>query len=264
MDTQTIQHFFHPVSGSISYVVADSDTNESIIIDPVADYDEDHGKISFESAQHIVDYIEQHHLHVTAILETHIHADHLSGCFHLSKVFKAPIYISDHVKEVYSGWKDELCLSELYHFEHFLMDSEQLDFGHSHLEVIETPGHTASDLTFKIGDAIFVGDSLFHHGTGRTDFPGGSAEKMYESLSKIYELKDSTAVYLCHNYPNQDSELVYKTTIGEEKHDNLMMGDHTTQQDFVTQRENRDNQLSKPKLISSALEYNLTAGQPHH
>ena len=93
MTSQVIQHFFHSDSGSISYVVADSDTNESIIIDPVADYDEDHGKISFESAQSIVEYVEQHHLHVTAILETHIHADHLSGCFHLSKVFKSHLYI---------------------------------------------------------------------------------------------------------------------------------------------------------------------------
>lgn len=154
--------------------MADSDTNESIIIDSVADYDEDHG----EAAQNIVEYIEQHHLHVTAILETHIHADHLSGCFHLSKVFKAPIYISDHVKEVYASWKDEFYLSELYHFEHFLMEDEHLDFGHSHLEVIETPRDTASDLTFIIGDAIFVGDSLFHHGTGRTDFPEAVQSKV--------------------------------------------------------------------------------------
>ncbi|GLT16905.1 hypothetical protein GCM10007938_06820 [Vibrio zhanjiangensis] len=264
MNNQKIQHFFHPPSGTISYVVSDSTTRDAIIIDPVADYDEEHGKISFESAQSIIEYVEQHHFHITAILETHIHADHLSGCFHLNKVFQAPIYISDRVREIYENWKDELGLSELYPFDSFLMEGECLTFGHSRLEVIETPGHTPSDLTFKIGDAIFVGDSLFYRGTGRADFPGGSALTMYQSLSKLYQLTDATAVYLCHNYPSQESELVYKTTIGEEKQNNPMMNIRTTQQDFVILRESRDHQLPKPKLLFPSLEYNLTADKPHH
>jgi glyoxylase-like metal-dependent hydrolase (beta-lactamase superfamily II) len=262
MTSQQVQHFFHPHSGTISYVVADSDTNEAIIIDPVADYDVENDKVSYESAQEIIDHVEQSKLHIVAILETHIHADHLSGSFYLSKQLDAPIYVSEGVKEVYSSWKDELCLSELYHFEHFLLEDEQFDFGHSHLEVISTPGHTPSDLTFKIGDALFVGDSLFYHGTGRADFPGGSAEKLFESISKLYGLKDETEVYLCHNYPDKKEELVYKTTIGEEKHHNAYVTEETTCEQFVDHREQRDHQLPPPKLIKPALEFNLTA--THH
>ncbi|USD43597.1 MBL fold metallo-hydrolase [Vibrio sp. SCSIO 43135] len=262
MATQTIQHFFHADSGTISYVVSDTHTREAIIIDPVADYDVATNKVSFESAQKILDYLDANQLHVTAIMETHVHADHLSGSFHLSKVLGAPIHISEKVKEVYSSWKDELALSEMYHFEHLLLDQEHLDFGDSHLEVIDTPGHTPSDVTYKIGDALFVGDSLFHHGTGRADFPGGSAEKMFESLQKLYQLEDSTEVYLCHNYPDDEEHLIHKTTIGEEKHENSFLTDHTSKADFVEKRESRDHQLAQPKLISPALRYNLTAENP--
>lgn len=261
MASQSIQHFFHPDSGTISYVVADNDTKEAIIIDPVADYDVQEDVISYESAHKILAYIEQHQLHIVVILETHVHADHLSGSFYLSKQLHVPIYVSEGVKAVYSEWKDELCLSELYQFEHFLLENEQMDFGHSHLEVIGTPGHTPSDVTFKIGDALFVGDSLFYHGTGRADFPGGSAEDMFESIRKLYQLKDSTEVYLCHNYPESEEQLIYKTTIGEEKHDNVLVTEQTTRTQFVEKREGRDHQLPPPKLIKPALEFNLTA---HH
>ncbi|CAM2991798.1 MBL fold metallo-hydrolase [Vibrio neptunius] len=249
MTTQNIQHFFHPQSGSLSYVVADSDTNEAIVIDPVADYDEENCNISFESAQQIIDHVEQNQLHVTAILETHIHADHLSGSFYLSKVLQAPIYISDHVKEVYASCKDDLSLTDLYHFEHFLLENEQLDFGHSHIEVLETPGHPPSDLTFKIGDALFVGDSHLHSREGSSV---EATDPTYESLAKIYELKDSTQVYLCHNEPSSSDELIYKTTLGDELH----------QQGSVHQSSARRPKLPTPKLISSALEYNLTAMRP--
>ncbi len=259
MASQNIQHFFHPDSGTISYVVADQDTKEAIIIDPVANYDVKNDEISYESAQEIIDHIQINQLHIVAILETHIHADHLSGSFYLSKELQAPIYVSEGVKEVYAQWKDELCLSELYHFEHYLLENEEMDFGNSHLEVIATPGHTQSDLTFKIGDALFVGDSLFFNGTGRADFPGGSAEKMFESIRKLYELKDSTEVYLCHDYPDKAENLHYKTTIGDEKHDNILVDENTSCQQFVEKREGRDHQLTPPKLLKPALEFNLTA-----
>lgn len=261
MASQSIQHFFHPESGTISYVVADGDTKEAIIIDPVANYDVETDTISYESAHEMIEHIESLQLHIVAILETHIHADHLSGSFYLSKYLNAPIYVSEGVKEVYAQWKDELCLSELYHFEHFLLENEDIEFGHSHLEVMSTPGHTPSDLTFKIGDALFVGDSLFYHGTGRADFPGGSADKMFDSIRKLYELKDSTDVYLCHNYPDKIENLHFKTTIGEEKHDNVMLDEITSRDKFVAIREERDVQLPPPKLLKPALEFNLTA---HH
>ncbi|MFM2587650.1 MBL fold metallo-hydrolase [Vibrio sp. TBV020] len=264
MASQNIQHFFHSSSGTISYVVADCDTNEAIIIDPVADYDPESDEISYQSADEIISHIEANQLHIVAILETHIHADHLSGSFYLSKSLNAPIYISEGVKEVYAQWKGDLCLSELYQFEHFLLENEEMDFGNSHLEVMSTPGHTPSDLTFKIGDALFVGDSLFYHGTGRADFPGGSAEKMFESIRKLYELKDSTEVYLCHNYPDKVENLQYKTTIGEEKHDNMMLDELTTCSQFVETREGRDEQLPSPKLLKPALEFNLTSFHTPH
>ncbi len=259
MTTQHIQHFFHPDSGTISYVVSDSDTNEAIIIDAVADYEVVTNTISFESVQKLLNYVEDKKLHVTALLETHVHADHLSGSFHLSHVLGAPIYVSDNVKEVYSSWKDRLRLSDMYHFEHYFLDHDQLDFGESHLEVISTPGHTPSDLTYKINNALFVGDSLFHHGTGRADFPGGSAECLFESLSKLYQLPDNTDVYLCHNYPDCEEHLIHRTTIGEEKYANAFMTARTTKQQFVDKREQRDHQLAEPKLIGPALTYNLTA-----
>ncbi|MBW3698304.1 MBL fold metallo-hydrolase [Vibrio sp. T187] len=263
MAKQKVQHFFHPVSGTISYVVSDIATKETIIIDPVADYNEATGEISFQSAQIILDYVEQHGFHVAAILETHIHADHLTGSFFLSEALGAPIHVSDAVKDVYSSCKDDLALSEMYEFENYLLDHEHLGFGESDLEVINTPGHTPSDLTYKIGDAIFVGDSLFFHGTGRADFPGGSAKQMFHSLSKLYDMDDETKVYLCHNYPKTVDELVHMTTIGEEKHDNAFLTDHTSESEFVALREGRDAQLGQPKLINPALTYNLTSVLPH-
>ena len=143
-----------------------------------------------------------------------------------------------------------MSLTDLYHFEHFLLENEQLDFGHSHIEVLETPGHPPSDLTFKIGDALFVGDSHLHSGEGDS---AKDSDPTFESLSKIYELKDSTEVYLCHNEPSSPDELVYKTTLGDELHD----------QGSVHQPSAGNPKLPTPKLISSALEYNLTAMRPH-
>ncbi|MGF1741378.1 MBL fold metallo-hydrolase [Vibrio profundum] len=262
MATQKIQHFFHPQSGTISYVISDKNTKEAVIIDPVADYNAAENKVSFESAQEIEKYISKNSLHVSAILETHVHADHLSGSFYLSKRMNAPIHVSDKVKEVYSAWKDELGLSEMYHFEHYLLDQEHLEFGDSDLEVIRTPGHTSSDVTYKIGDALFVGDTLFHHGTGRSDFPGGGAGDLFESIAKLYQMSDNTEVYLCHNYPKDQEHLVYKTSIGEEKHDNDFLSDCTSKAEFVDKRQHRDEQLAAPKLINQALKYNLTATPP--
>ncbi|MCG9580088.1 MBL fold metallo-hydrolase [Vibrio tubiashii] len=259
MASQSIQDFFHPVSGTISYVVADKDTNEAIVIDPVADYDVENDAISYESAQEILAYVETHQLHIVAILETHIHTDHLSGSFYLSKQLQVPIYVSEGVKEVYADWKEELCLSELYHFEHFLLENEQMDFGHSHLEVINTPGHTRSDVSFKIGDALFVGDSLSFHNTGNVDVSGGNAEKMFESIRKLYALKDSTEVYLGHDCLDSEGHPHHKTTIGEEKHQNEMLNALTSKQEFVDHRVECDQKVTPPKLIKPALEFNLTA-----
>ncbi|MGF1697980.1 MBL fold metallo-hydrolase [Vibrio lamellibrachiae] len=262
MAKQKVQHFFHPVSGTISYVVSDIATNEAIIIDPVADYNVATGEVTFESSQMILHYIEKHQLHVTAILETHIHADHLTGSFFLHEKLNAPIHVSDAVKEVYATWKDDLALSEMYEFENYLLDHEHLGFGDSDLEVINTPGHTPADLTYKVGDAVFVGDSLFHHGTGRADFPGGSAKQMFHSLTKLYDMDDDTKVYLCHNYPKTADELVHMTTIGEEKHENCFIQEETTEQEFICHREERDEQLAEPRLINPALIYNLTCQLP--
>ncbi|MGD8110983.1 MBL fold metallo-hydrolase [Vibrio sp. TRT 17S01] len=262
MATQDIHHFFHPESGTISYVVSDTSTGEAIIIDPVANYDPHSGKVTFESANEIIGYIEENQLHVTAIMETHVHADHLTGAFYLSEKLSAPINVAEGVKDVYSEWKDELLLKELYEFEHFLLDHEHLEFGDSDLEVLTTPGHTPSDLTFKIGNAVFVGDALLHHGTGRADFPGGSAHKMFESISHLYEMDDKTDVYLCHDYPEDPHSLHHKTTIGEEKHENVYLTEETSEAQFVHLREERDSHLPPPKLLKPALIYNLTAHLP--
>ncbi|WP_394251574.1 MBL fold metallo-hydrolase [Vibrio profundi] len=263
MAKQKVQHFYHPVSGTISYVVSDIASKETIIIDPVADYNEVTGEVTFQSSQMILDYVEKNEFSVTAILETHIHADHLTGAFFLSEKLGAPIHVSDAVKDVYSTWKDDLALKEMFEFENYLLEHEHLGFGESDLEVINTPGHTPADLTYKVGDAIFVGDSLFHHGTGRADFPGGSAKQMFHSLSKLYDMDDDTKVYLCHNYPKTADELIHMTTIGEEKHENDFIREGTSEKEFVKHREERDEQLANPKLINPALTYNLTASLSH-
>lgn len=262
MFSHTTQHFFHSDSGTISYVVYDEESQQGVIIDPFADYDVESNQISFESTQLLLSYIKENDIHIVAILETHIHADHLTGAFYLSEQLSAPVYTSEGIKQVYSTWKDRLSLNKMYHFKRHLSEGENFDIGRYLLEVINTEGHTPSDLTFKVGDTIFVGDSLFYKGTGRADFPGGSAEQMFESISKLYDMEDSTKVYLCHNYPDKEDELIYQTTIGTEKAHNAFMKGSTTKRQFVERREQRDEQLAEPKLMRPALTYNLTAELP--
>lgn len=257
-----IQHFFHSPTGTISYVVTDRATNKAIIIDPVADYDPTSNTIDYHSVQALQAYLFEHKLITAFILETHIHADHLTASFYLQQQLNAPAYISKNIKQVHKTWQQKLSLTKMYPFDDYLSEGDQLTFGQSTVNVLHTPGHTPSDLCYQIGNSIFVGDSLFFHGTARADFPGGSAKTMYQSLSRLYKLPDETQIYLCHNYPKEEAELIYTTSIGEEKIHNAFFSRGTSEEEFVARRNQRDSQLAEPKLITPALTYNLTAKLP--
>ncbi|WP_070969002.1 MBL fold metallo-hydrolase [Vibrio sonorensis] len=253
MASQDIQHFFHPQSGTISYVVSDKATREAIIIDPVADYDVDSGKIAFDSVQEILNYIEEHQLHVSAIMETHIHSDHLTGSFYLSEKLGAPINVAEGVKEVYSQWKDDLLLKDLYEFEHLLLDQEHLEFGDSDLEVLHTPGHSECDMTFKIGNAMFVGDALFHKESVEKH-SGVAGEHLYQALTKLYNMEESTHVYLGHEC----------STGGEKK----LHGANCLKEGVKPEAEPPpavclpEQQRHDKQILKSAISYNLTAKLP--
>ncbi|EJL6400403.1 MBL fold metallo-hydrolase [Vibrio navarrensis] len=235
MAGQWIQEFHHSPSGTISYVVSDSRTHQAIVIDPVADYCIESGEIRFDSADALLEYIAENHLQVSAIFETHIHADHLSGSFYLSKKLKVPINIAEGVKTVYACWKDELALRDLYQFEHFLLDQERFDFGDSQLEVIATPCHSASDLTFKIGEAIFIGDALIPENDHEVWAEQNSVDHLLHALYTHIQT-NGVDVYLGHEEQchGEDRELI----------------------------DERCGHAVNQEMLTSALTYNLTAQLP--
>ncbi|EGQ9937100.1 MBL fold metallo-hydrolase [Vibrio vulnificus] len=235
MAGQIIQEFHHVASGTISYVVSDVGTKQAIIIDPVADYCLESGRISFETADKLLQYVRENHLHVVAIFETHIHADHLTGSFYLSELLQAPINVAEGAKKVYACWKDELALKELYEFEHFLMDQEHLEFGESDLEVINTPCHSASDVTFKIGEAIFIGDALIPESDCQLWEEKTNVDHLLHSLYSHIQT-NGVEVYLGHEEEchGEDRELI----------------------------DERCGHAVSEELVASAISYNLTARLP--
>ncbi|MEO0600090.1 MAG: MBL fold metallo-hydrolase [Myxococcota bacterium] len=264
-----IQAFFDKETWTLTYVVYDAATRDAVIIDPVLDYDSLAVHFTTESVDQVVRFVEEQGLTVHYVLETHAHADHISGSQLLKKRFDAPVGIGEHIQTVQGLFKGVFDLDPSFatdgrQFDVLLKDGETLHAGSLPVEVIHTPGHTPACVTFKIDDALFTGDALFmpDFGTGRCDFPAGSAADLYDSITtKLYTLPDATRVFVGHDYQPGGRELRYETTIGASKRANKQLTAEVSRDEFIRFRTERDATLRPPRLIFQSVQVNIDAGR---
>jgi glyoxylase-like metal-dependent hydrolase (beta-lactamase superfamily II) len=262
-----IQHFFDTRTSTLTYVVHDETTRVGVVIDSVMDFDPKNGRTWNESCATVVRYIEDHGLNIRYVLDTHAHADHLSGMAYFKRVYGAQTVIGRHIMQVQSRFRNLYNLGPDFpvdgrQFDVLMHDGESLEVGSLSVKASHTPGHTPACLTYRIGDALFVGDTLFmpDYGTARCDFPGGSAEILYESIQQLYTLPDDTRVFTCHDYQPGGRAVRYESTIGEERATNIQLNARTTKKEFVAFRTKRDATLDMPVLILPSLQVNIRAG----
>lgn len=263
-----IEHFFDKDTATFTYVVSDELTKKCAIIDSVLDYDMYAGKTSTFSADKIIDYVKQSKLHVEWILETHVHADHLTASNYLREKLGGKIGIGEHIIEVLKFWVPLFNTShdtplDGSQFDHLFKDGEIFKIGTIEVRVMHTPGHTPACLSYIIGDAVFVGDTIFmpYVGTARTDFPGGSAKTLYQSIQKLLKLPDNTKIYTCHDYPPQGKSEGYVSTIAEQKLKNSMVHEGISEDEYVTARNEKDKGKAVPRLLLPSIQINLRAGK---
>lgn len=267
MTTPHIEAFFDPNTFSYSYVVWDTATRQGALIDSVYDYDAVAGKLSSASADRMLAHVREHQIDVAWILETHVHADHLSAAVYLQSQCGGQICIGARVTEVQCRFGQIFNFgAELARdgsqFDRLLRDGERLPLGTLHIEVMATPGHTPACVSYKVGDAVFVGDTLFmpDYGTARADFPGGDARVLYESIQKLLALPEATRLFMCHDYGSETrTEFAHETSVGEQRRCNIHIAEKSSA-DFVCYRQSRDANLSAPKLLYPAVQFNMRAG----
>lgn len=263
-----IKHFFDPDTYTLTYLVTDEATKDTVIIDPVLDFDPPSGKVEDRSIKEVIEYIKAQGLKVRAILETHAHADHLSSSQILKAQFPdAKLGIGEQIKAVQEVFKAHFNIPELKtdgsQFDILFKPFDEVEFGSLKMKAIPTPGHTPACMSFLFGEAVFTGDALFmpDYGTGRCDFPKGSAKDLYQSVSKnLYSLPDSTRVYVGHDYSPNGREMRYETTIGDSKKNNIQLKGHTSEAEFIEFREARDKTLKAPRLLLPSIQINIDAG----
>jgi glyoxylase-like metal-dependent hydrolase (beta-lactamase superfamily II) len=264
-----IEAFFDPRTSTLTYVVSDPATRDAVVIDPVLDYEPVGSLVSAESVDRVAAYLERERLTLRAILETHAHADHLSGSQALRARFPgAVVAIGDRIREVQGVFKEIFDLGDTFvadghQFDRLLADDELFRAGSLEVRVIATPGHTPACVSYLVGDAVFTGDALFmpDYGTGRCDFPRGSAEAMYHSVvTRLYTLPDATRVFVGHDYQPGGRAVAYESTIGAEKQHNVQLPEGRSEAEFVAFRTGRDAGLAPPKLLYQSLQVNIAAG----
>jgi glyoxylase-like metal-dependent hydrolase (beta-lactamase superfamily II) len=265
-----IKSFFDDRTSTLTYVVYDPKSFDAIVIDPVMDYDPAGGGISSESVAKVVTFLNDHRLLLHYVLETHAHADHLSGSQLLKEACpNVKVAIGRRITEVQATFRDVFALGQGFpvdgrQFDRLLDDGGVLEAGTIKLRTIFTPGHTPACVSYLIDDALFTGDAIFmpDSGAGRCDFPGGSAKTLYASVhQRIYQLPDETRTFVGHDYQPGGRELRYQTTVGEQKRANVALKAETTESDFVTFREKRDATLPAPKLLFQSVQVNIDAGR---
>lgn len=262
-----IQPFFDPDTFTLTYIVFDLASRDAVVIDPVLDYDALASKTSTKSLEAVAAFVRERELRVHYVLETHAHADHLSGSQWWKQHFHAKIAIGARIREVQETFKDALDLPHLAtdgsQFDRLLEDGEVIVAGTLRVHVIATPGHTPACVTYKIGDALFTGDALFVHdyGTGRCDFPRGSAGALYDSVAKLYALPDAMRVFPGHDYQPGGREVAWETSIGRSKQENPQLKATTAKEEFVALRTARDRTLAAPRLLYPSVQINIDAGR---
>jgi glyoxylase-like metal-dependent hydrolase (beta-lactamase superfamily II) len=263
-----ITPFFHEPTGSFSYLVADATTRAAAIIDAVLDYDARGARLSGAHADQIAGRVQAQRLSVQWILETHAHADHVSAGAYLREKLGGKLAIGSGIQKVQANFKRIFNLGEDFsadgsQFDHLFADGESFMIGALQARVLATPGHTSDSITYLIGDAAFIGDTLFAPDTGsaRCDFPGGDANVLYQSVQKLYALPEATRLYLCHDYPPDTRAPRADSTLAEQRARNMHLHAGVTQAQFVAMRTARDKTLELPQLILPAIQMNIRGGR---
>ena len=263
-----IQPFFDEPTNTVSYLVADPATKQAAVIDPVLDYDHNAGTVDTRSVRAILNAANEAGYSITWALETHAHADHLSGAPYIKARTGAKIGIGEHIKDVQRIFRPIFNAKDLTtdgsDFDHLFKDGERFAIGELEGEVLYTPGHTPADLSYKIEDAVFVGDTLFmpDYGTARADFPGGDAHKLYQSIKRLLSMPPETRLFMCHDYkaPGRDRYL-WETTVKEQRDGNVHVHSGVTEDEFVAMRTKRDATLDAPRLLLPSIQVNIRAGK---
>jgi len=262
-----IEAFFHEATSTVTYLVGDPKTKEAAVIDSVLDFDPKSGRTATSSAEALLAEAKARGWTIKWILETHAHADHLSAASFLKERTGAKVAIGEHIRSVQKVFKPIFNAKDIAgdgsQFDHLFADGERFRIGDLEAEVIHTPGHTPACVSYKIGDNVFVGDTLFmpDYGTARADFPGGDARVLYRSIQRLLSLPPATILWMCHDYraPTRDV-YVWKTTVAEERARNVHVHDGVSEDEFVAMRTARDKTLEMPVLILPSVQVNLRAG----
>lgn len=262
-----VKAFFDEDTDSFSYVVKDPDSKSCAIIDSVLDFDYASGSVSYAWAKKIISYIKSNDLSVEWIIETHIHADHLSAAYYLKSKLGGKLGIGSHIIFVQNLFGKIFNVASEFkrdgsQFDRLFEDGDSYKIGNMTAHAVLTPGHTPACMTHVIGDAAFVGDTIFmpDGGTARSDFPSGEARELYNSIEKILSLPPTTRLFMCHDYP-ENREVAYETTVAKEKADNIHIHEGVTKDQFEIMREARDATLPLPRLILPSLQVNMRGGQ---
>lgn len=261
-----IQHFFDERTWTLTYVVHDGETG--VVIDPVRDYDPKSGRTSWESSQAVATYIAHQGLEIPYVIDTHAHADHMTGLPYFQERFGAESVTGSGIGEIQATFRDVYHLDPKFpvdgsQFDVLLDEGKRLGFGSLEVEALHTPGHTPAHMSWKVGDAVFVGDTLFmpDYGSARCDFPGGSAAVLYDSIQRLYALPEETRLFMCHDYMPGGRPLAYETTVGEQKRKNIQINGGTTKEVYVAFRQEKDAGLAAPNLILPSIQVNIRAGR---
>ena len=248
--------FFDPVTSTVTYVVADPQTSRAAVIDGVADYDPVTGTLSHKSAQEVVDFVKSRNLTVDWVLDTHAHADHLTATPWLREKLGGKSGIGEHIADIQSYWRKIFDMpyvaADGTPYDRLFRDGDKFAIGNLEVRVLHTPGHTAADVTYVIGNAAFVGDTLFmpDYGTARTDFPGGDAHTLYASIRKILALPDETRIFVGHDYlPDTRKDYRWESTVDEQRRSNKHVHEGVSEEEFVKLREERNAKLGTPRLL---------------
>jgi len=263
-----IRTFFDEPTNTVSYIVADPDTKKAAVIDPVLDYEPSAGQVDTRSVDTLLRVADEQGYTIVWTLETHVHADHLSGSPYIKAKTGAKIGIGEHIRDVQRIFRPVFDATDLKtdgsDFDHLFKDGERFKIGELDAEVIFTPGHTPADITYKVADAAFVGDTLFmpDYGTARADFPGGDAHRLYRSIRTLMALPPTTRLFMCHDYkaPGRDT-YAWETTVQEEREENVHVKDGVSEDAFVAMRTARDATLSAPRLLLPSIQVNMRAGK---
>ena len=263
-----VKGFFDPDTWTVTYVVYEKAGSKCIIIDSVLSYDPKSGRTHTKMADQVVEFVKQNDLKTEWILETHAHADHVTAAPYLKTNLGGKVAIGDHISLVQGVFKSIFNLENAFptdgsQFDHLLKDGEEVYFGNLSFKAIFVPGHTPACMAYQVGDAIFVGDTMFMPdvGTARCDFPGGDAHVLYQSMKKILSFPTQTRLFMCHDYPPNNRPVQFETTVAEQKKSNIHMHDGITEEQFIEMRTKRDATLEMPVLILPAIQVNIRAGE---